>query len=69
MGITLKSEQKMDEMIDVLDHLQRYIPTVPDESTSDDDHLFFNIGIGTVCVGTMSPSDVDSSCTLYIVLA
>lgn len=46
MGITLKSEQKMDEMIDVLDDLQKYIPTVPDESNSEDDHLFFNIGIG-----------------------
>lgn len=49
MGITLKSEQKMDEMIDVLDDLQKYIPTVPDESNSEDDHLFFNIGIGA-CV-------------------
>ena len=46
MGITLKSEQKMDEMIDVLDGLQKYIPTVPDESSLEDDRLFFNIGIG-----------------------
>lgn len=46
MGITLKSEQKMDEMIDVLDSLQKYVPTVPKVPGSRDEHLFFNIGIG-----------------------
>lgn len=36
----------MDEMIDVLDSLQKYVPTVPKVPGSRDEHLFFNIGIG-----------------------
>ena len=61
LGIVLKGEQKYEEMIEVLTHLNKYVPTVssmesfsvqgeePVEVTKD---LFHNIAIGK-CFWTM----------------
>ena len=47
----------MDEMIDVLDSLHKYVPTVSDvsdppgsQSTQDEGHQFFTIGLGTYVI-------------------
>ena len=37
LGIIPKSEQKYEEMLDVLDHLHQYVPTVSTRKTIIDD--------------------------------
>ena len=56
LGIELKSEQKLDEMVAILDSLQKYVPMVPKTKnvtvpgcTSEvkvTKNVFFNICIG-----------------------
>ena len=55
LGIYLKGEQKYEEMIEVLDHLHQYVPTVSEEEeveTSDGKaettfkDTFYSVGLG-----------------------
>lgn len=56
MGIELKSEQKLEEMVSILDKLHSYVPKIPEteevlvegcsEPVELTKHKFFNIGLG-----------------------
>lgn len=54
LGIELKSEQKYEEMVDILSSLHKYVPTVtttekvtlPEENTEVENDEFFQIPLG-----------------------
>lgn len=52
LGIFLKGEQKYEEMVQVLDHLHQYVPTVSSEETICTPHgkekhdVFHPVGLG-----------------------
>lgn len=70
LGIELKSEQKLDEMVQIMASLHKYVPmdtstqvvTLPDETTEVTHDEFFPILLGTCVLVHGTLLDHDRGC-------